>query len=88
MTLCKNIQSGAQTEYGYNALNMRIKNILTYPGTEMPHIKETTYLSDYLGRTNNDLLVCEKGGDITRAVYGSGYGRLSRLTAAGQDDVH
>ena len=54
----------------------------------MPHIKETTYLSDYLGRTNNDLLVCEKGEDITRAVYGSGYGRLSRLTAAGQDDVH
>ena len=84
MVLGKDIPGGAQTAYSYNALGMRVKNIRTYPGTETPVVKETTYAGDFLSRTNNDLMAYGTDGSAVGAVYGRSYERLGRLTAEGQ----
>ncbi len=83
MVTGKNLLTGAQTDYTYNALNMRTAHTVTLPGTEAPQIKTTAYVPDFLGGTNNDLMAYHDGGGITKAVYGRTYERLGYTTAAG-----
>ncbi len=84
MVTGKDLLSGAQTDYTYNALNMRIANTLTLPGTEAPQIRTTAYVPDFLSGTDNDLMAYHSGGGVTKAVYGRTYERLGSVTAAGQ----
>ncbi|MDE6203812.1 MAG: hypothetical protein K2G19_10095, partial [Lachnospiraceae bacterium] len=59
MTLGKNLETGEETRYDYNALYMRIKNVQTLAGQELSEeflTKETSYVPDYLSITNNDLM--------------------------------
>ena len=84
MVTGRNLLTGAQTDYTYNALNMRIAHTVTLPGTETPQVKTTAYVPDFLGGTYNDLMAYHDGGGITKAVYGKTYERLSYTTAAGQ----
>lgn len=84
MVTGKDILSGIQTDYTYNALNIRVGNTVTYPGTETPHTKETAYVPDVLSSTGNDLMAYVKGGGTTKAVYGRDYERLGYTTAAGR----
>ncbi len=83
MATGKNLLTGAQTDYTYNALNMRIAHTVTLPGTEAPQVKTTAYVPDFLGGTNNDLMAYHDGGSVTKAVYGRTYERLGYTTAAG-----
>ena len=83
MVTGRNLLTGAQTDYTYNALNMRIANTITLPGTEAPQIKTTAYVPDFLSATNNDLMAYHDGGSVTKAVYGRTYERLGHTTAAG-----
>ena len=84
MVTGKDLLSGAQTDYTYNALNMRIANTLTLPGTEAPQIRTTAYVPDFLSGTGNDLMAYHSGGAVTKTVYGRTYERLGSITAAGQ----
>ena len=83
MATGKNLLTGAQTDYTYNALNMRIAHTVTLPGTEAPQVKTTAYVPDFLGGTNNELMAYHDGGGITKAVYGRTYERLGYTTVAG-----
>ncbi len=94
MSLGRNMESGEQTEYSYNALYMRIKNVQTmqnrpsgyrnYAGQADGHslqpfkTREISYVTDYLSGVNNELMSYEKDYGETRATYGRGYECLSR----------
>lgn len=84
MVLGRNLESGETTEYGYNALYMRTKKVQTFIKDGVSGIKENSYVSDYMSRTNNDLMDYEKGGAITRTVYGRGYELLSQKSVKKQ----
>ena len=84
MTAGKNLVSGAQTDYAYNALHMRIGNTVTCQGAETPQIRKTAYVPDVLSAAGNDLMAYHDGGGITKAVYGISYERLGYTTAAGR----
>ncbi|MBQ6888040.1 MAG: fibronectin type III domain-containing protein [Lachnospiraceae bacterium] len=74
----KNLESGETTEYGYNGLMMRVRNVQNLMEEGATCIKEKGYVVDYLSGDRNDLMVYEKGAGATRAVYGRGYECLSR----------
>lgn len=89
----KDMESGEKTEYGYNGLNMRIKNVQTLKdrtggyrsykenaanSIQTMLIKETSYVTDFLSSTNNDLMVYEEGYGSVRTTFGRGYERLSQ----------
>lgn len=78
MVLGKDLESGEQTEYGYNGLYMRVRNVQTPAEGSHAGIKEISYAADYLSRTNNDLMAYGKGTGVMRAVYGRGYECLNR----------
>lgn len=80
MVLGKNLESGEQTEYYYNALNMCIGNIQTSGIENDSNRKERIYALDYLRRTNNVLITVENNAMLDRMVYGRGYERLNRRT--------
>ena len=80
----KDLLNGAQSDYTYNALHMRIGNTVAYPGAETPVIREITYIPDILSTANNDLMAYHNGTGVTRAVYGRDYERLGYTTTAGQ----
>ena len=87
MTLGKNLETGEETRYDYNALYMRIKNVQTLAGQEPSEeflTKETSYVPDYLSITNNDLMACEKDADAASTIFGQGNERLMRKTASGK----
>ncbi len=81
MTLGKNLENGTQTEYAYNALYMRIRNIQTIAGEDGFHTREVSYLPDFLSRTDNELMAYEKGKYNLRTVFGRGYERLAGIAA-------
>ena len=87
MTLGKNLETGEETRYDYNALYMRIKNVQTLAKQEPSEeflTKETSYVPDYLSITNNDLMACEKDADAASTIFGQGHERLMRKTATGK----
>lgn len=97
MTLGKNLENGEKTEYTYNALYQRVKNIQTrqnhkgnYPEpakaeTELYVKRETDYVIDFLSDTHNELMTYEKGNGCIRTVYGPQYQRLSRRVTTGAE---
>ena len=81
MVFGENLESGETTEYGYNGLMMRVKNVQTLLEEDIFRIKEKRYVADYLSRDRNDLMSYEEGVGVTRNVYGRGYeGLSSKLT--------
>ena len=87
MTLGKNLETGEETRYDYNALYMRIKNVQALAGQEPSEeflTKETSYVPDYLSITNNDLMACEKDADAASTIFGQGHERLMQKTASGK----
>ncbi len=76
----KNLESGGQTEYGYNALNMRVKYKQVPESSMLPSGREISVVSDFLSHTNNELMAF--GGEYgeVSTVYGKGYTRLSQKT--------
>ena len=81
MTMGKNLENGTQTEYAYNALYMRIRNIQTIAREDGFHTREVSYLPDFLSRTDNELMAFEKGKYSLRTVFGRGYERLAGIAA-------
>lgn len=77
MVFGKNMESGETTEYGYNGLMMRVRNVQTFMEDGTSRIKETGYVADYLSRNRNELMAYETGVGVTRNVYGRGYEGLS-----------
>ena len=87
MTLGKNLETGEETRYDYNALYMRVRNVQTLAGpgaSEESPRKETSYVPDYLSITNNDLMAYEKDADAVSTVFGQGHERLMQKTASGK----
>lgn len=82
MVLGQDMETGGRTEYGYNALYMRVKNLQTFQNGESSAVREVNYVPDYLNSTNNDLMAYEKGVGVTRAVYGHRYERLNQRVTA------
>lgn len=93
MCRTENLESGEKTEYGYNGLYMRVRNVQTRQdrtdgnvsrtenaGSRMRSMltKETNYVIDYLSGANNDLMAYEEGYGAIRTIFGRGYERLSR----------
>ena len=72
MTLGKNLENGTQTEYTYNALYMRIRNLQTLAGEDGSYTRDVSYLPDFLSRTGNELMTYEKGKYNVRTVFGRG----------------
>ena len=65
-----NLVSGAKSEYTYNGLLARVKKT---SGTAV-----LSYMPDYLGGIQNDLVTQISGVGTVNAVYGQGYGRVSQ----------
>ena len=84
MVTGKNLVSGAQTDYAYNALHMRIGNTVTRQEAGAPQTRATSYVPDVLSAAGNDLMAYHDGGGITKAVYGINYECLGCATAAGK----
>ncbi|MFA9466995.1 MAG: phage tail tip lysozyme, partial [Velocimicrobium sp.] len=94
MVLGRNSENGEKSEYVYNGLSMRVKNVQKLEQTDSSYenygesavgknrqafrTKETNYVIDYLSDTNNDLLSYETGFGATRVTYGRGSERLSQ----------
>ncbi|NDO51598.1 RHS repeat-associated core domain-containing protein [Lachnospiraceae bacterium MD335] len=70
MVSSKNFVSGAKSEYTYNGLLARVKKT---SGTAA-----SSYMPDYLGGIQNDLVTQISGVGTVNAVYGQGYGRVSQ----------
>ncbi len=65
-----NLVSGKKSEYTYNGLLARVKKT---SGTAA-----SSYMPDYLGGIQNDLVTQISGVGTVNAVYGQGYGRVSQ----------
>jgi len=94
MVLGRNSENGEKSEYVYNGLSKRVKNVQKLEQTDSSYenyeetavgknkqafrTKETNYVIDYLSDTNNDILSYETGFGATRVTYGRGSERLSQ----------
>ncbi len=65
-----NLVSGAKSEYTYNGLLARVK--------KTSGMAASSYMPDYLGGIQNDLVTQISGIGTVNAVYGQGYGRVSQ----------
>lgn len=72
----KNLETGEESSYVYNALGRRVK----YTEKRDGGLKETEYTADDVSGVWNDLMQYGTGGTVTRNVYGRGYEILSRRT--------
>ena len=95
MSLGQNLENGEKSEYTYNALRMRIKNVQSRQnrangchgrseqgGAGLFTTRETSYVPDFLSGTGNELMSYEKGFGESRTVYGQQYQALSRKMTA------
>lgn len=88
MHIGKNLETGEKTEYGFNALYMRVKNVQTLEqqtsgyadinSLEPYRTRETSYVIDYLSSTNNEIMSYEKDFGMTRITFGKDYERLGQ----------
>ena len=74
MVLGRNLETGEESGYTYNALDRRVKNVRK--NAEI--IKETEFVADYISGYWNDLMGFEPGGAATRKVHGRWYELFSR----------
>lgn len=92
MVLGKNLVSGEETAYTYNALQMRIGNVQKLTTAEGFRTREMQYVPDFMSVTNNELMAYETGAGSVRTVFGHAYQRLSQNTASGktffQSDIY
>ncbi len=84
MSSGRDLASGAQTDYVYNALHMRITNTVTRQESGKMQTGTTAYVPDILSGTANDLMAYHSGGSVTGAVYGRTYERLGITTPTGR----
>ena len=87
MALGKNLESGEETLYAYNALGMRVGNTRRTGTGESLRTREVQYVPDFLGAAGNELMSYETGGAGIRHVFGRGYERLSRKVSGGPEGV-
>lgn len=84
MYLGRNQETGECTEYTYNGLLMRTKNLqkrrnpLEQGGTEAFTEQVTHYVNDYLSPTHNELFRSRPGFGQIRTVYGPSYVKLGQ----------
>lgn len=101
MALGKNLESGEETAYTYNALGMCVKNVQKLAEAGGLRTREMQYVPDYLSVAGNDLMAYEMGAggtgnaaakgtiiDSIRTIFGRGYERLNQKTAAGKTFFH
>ncbi len=82
MVLGKNMETGERTEYGYNALSMKVNHVQKSLRRKDFDTKETSYVPDYLSSTSNELMRYEKGFGATRSIFGRGYECLGQKVTA------
>ncbi len=87
MALGKNLESGEETLYAYNALGMRVGNTRRTGTGESLRTREVQYVPDFLGAAGNELMSYETGGAGIRHVFGRRYERLSRKVSGGAEGV-
>ena len=92
MSLGKNMESGEETAYTYNALQMCVKNVQKLAAEGGFRTREMQYVPDFLNATNNELMAYEAGAGSIRSVFGRDYERLSQSAASGraffQSDIY
>lgn len=84
MTLGRNMESGEETAYTYNALQMCVKNVQKLASPDGLISRERQYIPDFLSETNNELMAYETGAGSIRTIFGHGYQRLSQNAASGK----
>ncbi len=87
MALGKNLESGEETLYAYNALGMRVGNTRRTGTGESLRTREVQYVPDFLGAAGNELMSYETGGAGIRHVFGRRYERLSRKVSGASEGV-
>ncbi len=87
MTLGENLESGEQTEYGYNGLYARINNTRTIPEDGSLINKKTSYLPDYLSESLNDLMAYDDSGKAERSLFGFSYEKIAQNNIYFQPDL-
>ena len=83
----KNLESGEETLYAYNALRMRVGNTRKSGTGESLHTREVEYVPDFLGAAGNELMSYETGGAGIRHVFGRRYERLNRKLSGAPEGV-
>jgi len=79
LTEGNNLETGEQSKYSYNALGARIrlgKMIQDITGSLVN--KDVDYVTDHTEGLNNDIMMLEKGGNVSSMLYGLGIERLSK----------
>ena len=84
MALGKNAESGEESAYTYNALQMCVKNVQKLATADGFRSREMQYVPDFLSATHNELMAYGTGEGSIRTVFGHGYQRLARSTAVGK----
>ena len=87
MTCGKNLESGEETLYVYNALRMRVGNTRRSGTGESLRTSKVQYVPDFLGAAGNELMSYETGGSSIRNVFGRRYERLSRKLSEAPEGV-
>ena len=87
MATGRNLESGEETAYTYNALRMRVKNVRKLAAGDSIRTREMQYVPDFLGAPGNELMSYETGAGNIRNVFGLGYTRLSRTMSEAPEGV-
>ena len=87
MATGRNLESGEETAYTYNALRMRVKNVRKLAAGDSIRTREMQYVPDFLGAPGNELMSYETGAGNIRNVFGHGYTRLSRTMSEAPEGV-
>ena len=92
MVLGRNAESGEESAYAYNALQMCVGNMQKLAAGDGFRSREMQYVPDFLSGTDNELMAYETGAGSVRTVFGHGYQRLCQCTAEGktffQSDIY
>ena len=84
LALGRNMESGEETSYVYNALRMRVKNTQKLVSADDFYKREMQYVPDFLSAANNELMTYEADASAARTVFGYNHHRLSQTTPSGQ----
>lgn len=75
MATGRNLESGEETAYTYNALRMRVKNVRKLAAGDSIRTREMQYVPDFLGAPGNELMSYETGaGNIETSAMSLGMG--------------
>ncbi len=87
MALGKNLESGEETAYTYNALQMCVGNHQKLAAEGGFRTRQMQYVPDFLSATSNELMAYGTGGESIRTVFGHAYQRLNQTRTVGTQSL-